>query len=323
MVSMTNNLITPIASSLSSINPNLTNPDRSLSTTDEIKDTFKQMMQMMMLNSSATSMSGLMGGDSSGSEDSLMGSSGSGGMPGMDMMIPMMMISLLEKLLSKDLTTTDTPTKTTQTPSMTTLEDARGLHINQFQADLQAGGDGKNANCGPTSLAMALHALGLKVAGESIGTIAGQAIDLARRSMVTDPARDGVDAAGNRVDSELSTFTNFDDLARGANAAGATSARIDANADSILAALQKGAKVIASGTFTGKYPLPWTGDRGRDNQTAPGGATAHIVSVTGYDSTSGQFIINDPARLAPLTVSSSTLDYFMQGNAGALSLSAA
>jgi len=58
----------------------------------------------------------------------------------------------------------------------------------------------------------------------------------------------------------------------------------------------------------------------RRNGTAPGGATAHIVAITGYDRYSGQFKVQDPARRGPVMVSAETLEAFMQGNAGALAI---
>lgn len=148
----------------------------------------------------------------------------------------------------------------------------------------------------------------------------GRAVDLARKSMVADAARDGIGVNGQRLESEHSTWTNFEDLDRGARAAGAVTRRVTSTATDIKESLMSGGVVIISGTFTGKYPLPWTGDRGVDNQSAPGNATGHIVAVTGYDPTTSTFIVNDPARREPLTVNAHELDYFMQGNAGAISI---
>jgi hypothetical protein len=85
--------------------------------------------------------------------------------------------------------------------------------------------------------------------------------------------------------------------------------------------LDFGAKVIVSGTFEGKSPLPWTGDSGVDNNSAPGFATKHFVLVTAYDSKTGQFTLHDPARNSVLHVSTTDLQNFMNGNEGALALS--
>ena len=198
--------------------------------------------------------------------------------------------------------------------------DAQAAHINQFTASLQNGGSGVNADCGPTSLVMALHELGLRTTGETSTSTAGQAIDLARLSMANNPAKDGVTAQGAYSAAEHDTFTDFTDIKRGAQAAGAKTTTLNPTAADIMHSLQEGGKVIASGTFAGKSPLPWTGDSGFDNQTAPGNAAGHFVEVSAYDPFTKLFTINDPARSAPHQVSAATLDYFMAGNAGAMAL---
>jgi hypothetical protein len=193
-------------------------------------------------------------------------------------------------------------------------------HINQFDAAIADGRDGANSDCGPTSLVMALHQLGLRISGESGGNSAGELINLARKSMTNDASRDGVDASGNYVDWEHNSYTYFPDLEHGAAAAGAKSTRISATADSIAGALKSGRVVVASGTFAGKSPLPWTGDRGSDNSTAPGYATAHVIEISAYDSATRQFTVQDPARRTPIQVSASQLEAFLSGNAGALAI---
>jgi hypothetical protein len=235
-------------------------------------------------------------------------------------------MSMYEQLISQQIQNAITETDIETTNLASLVETVSGNaqttfhHINQFLAELQVGGDGRNANCGPTSLVMALHQLGLRVAGETLDTTDGQAVDLARRSMAASSARDGVDANGNRVEAEHSTYTNFGDLARGAAAAGAKSQIIKASAAGIQSALQNGASVIASGTFAGKYPLPWTGDRGHDNNSAPGQATAHLIQISFYDPSSNTFTIHDPARIQAIQVSAAALEHFMAGNAGAMAL---
>jgi hypothetical protein len=200
------------------------------------------------------------------------------------------------------------------------LSQAQMIHINQFDAEKLVGGDGANANCGPTALTIALHGIGLPVAGETASSSNGEMVDLARRSMIRDAYRDGVDANGSRAEYEHNSYTNFTDLKNGVQAAGARCALIGPNAESIRSALLSNSKVVISGTFAGKSPLPWTGDRGHDNQSAPGGATAHFVTITGYDLQRDLFIVNDPARRTPLVVTGASLESFMRGNAGALSI---
>ena len=75
-----------------------------------------------------------------------------------------------------------------------------------------------------TLLVMALHALCLRVSGESAYMSPGVVVDMACRSMVTDPGNDGVDSRGGRADEEHNTYTNFDELMRGDQAAGARGA---------------------------------------------------------------------------------------------------
>jgi hypothetical protein len=204
------------------------------------------------------------------------------------------------------------------TPNL--LGQGKYVHVNQFDAEMQVGGDGVNSNCGPASLVMALHKLGLGVAGETASTGAGQAVDLARRSMAGSSALDGVSASGARAEAEHNLFTDFDDLARGATAAGARSQPISPDASSIVRSLQQGHAVIVSGTFVGKSPLPWTGDRGADDKSAPGNATQHIVEVSSYNGATGLFTINDPARNHANLVSAADLENFMSGNAGAIAI---
>jgi len=203
---------------------------------------------------------------------------------------------------------------------VSSVDQAARLQINQFDAEKQVGGDGVNSNCGPTSLVMALRGLGLSLPGESSTGKVGELVDLARKVMTNDRSRDGVTSNGKRAENEHNLYTDFDDLKRGARAAGASTRMIAEDAQSILSALRSGARVIVSGTFAGKTNLPWTGDRGPDNNSAPGNATMHIVTVSGYNQESGRFIINDPARRTPVEVTGSELERFMSGNAGAMAI---
>ena len=303
-----------------SASPNI---DRGSSST-EIKQTiqsFADTLRILLLTQLMSSWDSSNGGTLINSTGDSVGSSVSASMGLMSSMI-----SLYEELISQQIQNATSETDQERTNFASAAMSAPGSaqpsfhHINQFLAELQVGGDGANADCGPTSLVMALHQLGLSVAGETSDSNDGEAVDLARLSMVASSARDGVDANGNRVDAEHSTYTNFDDLARGAAAAGAKSQIIKASAAGIQSALQNGASVIASGTFAGKYPLPWTGDRGIDNNSAPGHATAHLIEISSYDPTSNTFTIHDPARIQATQVSAAALEQFMAGNAGAMAL---
>ncbi len=270
------------------------------SSASEFSDILKIMIPMMAMQTFN------MSGDSNNTSGSNLGMGSSVS----SMMAPIMM-NLMEKLLSENV----------NSQLSSGGASISQVHINQFSAEKEAGGDGINADCGPTSLAMALHSLGLKVKGETIGSSNGDIIDLARKSMVTDASRDGIDKHGNRSDVEHNTFTNFNDLTRGAEAAGAKARRITPAASSIKNALLTGSKVVASGTFVGKTPLPWTGDSGTDNNKAPGNATKHIIAITGYNQSQDKFVVDDPARKNTLLVTASQLEAFLDGNAGALAIS--
>ncbi len=190
-------------------------------------------------------------------------------------------------------------------------------HVNQFDAEISVGGDGRNADCGPASLVMALNAVGLSIGSSSLTS--GESMVLARKRMVNDTSRDGVDGAGLYLGSEHNNFTSLSEVRRGAQSAAARTQVLAPTAAGIREALLGGASVVVSGTFAGKV-APWTGDRGTDNGSAPGGATAHIVAVTGYDRYTGQFKVQDPARRSVVMVSAEALESFMRGNAGALAI---
>lgn len=288
------------------------NLDRGNSSTDtqQILESFKDTLRILLLTQLMSAWDSSNGGSSLTNNPE--------GSTSMGLMSSMM--SLYEQIIAQQLQDTTEANGTSLVNSDSGMAETGFHHINQFMAELQVGGDGRNANCGPTSLVMALHQLGLRVAGETFESNDGEAVDLARRSMIGSGTRDGVDANGDRVEAEHSTYTNFNDLARGAAAAGAKSQVIKASAAGIQGALQGGASVIVSGTFTGKVPLPWTGDRGIDNNSAPGHAGAHLIEVSAYDPSSNTFTIHDPARSGVVQVSAAALEQFMAGNAGAMAL---
>ncbi len=222
-----------------------------------------------------------------------------GELGGADALMSMLLLKLVERLDG----------------GTTTATDGQG-YVNQFDAEVSVGGDGRNADCGPASLVMALNAVGLSMGA---GLTSGESMVLARKRMVNDTTRDGVDAAGRFLGSEHNNYTSLSEVRRGAQSASARTQVLAPTTSSVREALLAGASVVVSGTFAGKVP-PWTGDRGTDNTSAPGGATAHIVAVTGYDRYTGQFKVQDPARRSTVMVSAEALETFMRGNAGALAI---
>jgi hypothetical protein len=281
----------------------------SSNSTSQILQEFQTLLMLSTLSSmdSGDSSSDLFGSTSSslGSSSSMMGG----------------MSSLLEQLMAMQVQGGSQSNLSSSLLSTYGSVLGKAPQINQFDGERQVGGDGANSNCGPTSLVMALHQQGLRAAGETTGTSSGKAIELARKSMAANASYDGVDAKGRRSEAEHNVYTDFEDLARGASAAGAKSNMITPTTTSIARALQTGRSVIVSGTFAGKSPLPWTGDRGSDSKSAPGGAAAHIVLVSGYNATTNSFTINDPARNNPIQVSAASLSRFMEGNDGAIAIS--
>lgn len=180
------------------------------------------------------------------------------------------------------------------------------IHMNQFAADP----NGSNANCGPTSLAMALRLVGLDVPGASNNF---DRINIARRLMFSgsserDLARDGVDGNGNRVDSEHSTYSNVDDIIRGARASGADASRISPVNGSIAAAiaqdLRAGNSVVAAGN----------GSFNQDGSVR--NSYGHFVTVSGITE-DGNFIVNDPTNSGPVTVTPQQLESWMAGQGNA------
>ncbi|HYH96366.1 C39 family peptidase [Hyalangium sp.] len=251
------------------------------------------------------------------------------------------------------------------------LEQAKDVYINQFAAEQQVSytdpatgqavtGDGSNANCGPTSVAMALEAQGLSlppIPGVTSNGTAGDQVQAARFHMYNgaDGARDGVvlqDAndpskgyqyspmkgAGN----ENSTYTGFSGVERAVTAAGGKAEYIPASSSGVAQAIAEGKSVVLSGDFTEQVPVPAqpgqpANAQGQlldangnvvtqaatktDTWARGGGATQHLVAVTGMTA-EGNFIVCDPAHpdSRPVEVTPAQLDAFMRGNAGAMSV---
>ena len=297
---MTTESISPLLSAMGrQYEPGAASAGASAGTSAE----FQKVLSLLLMSQLANPL----GSDSSSSSSSSMGS---------DPLSALMMLLMNQMGCS---TASADPFTRSNAPQIS-LAQAQGLQINQFDADKEMGGDGVNSNCGPTSLLMALRGLDVSLEGVTAGVSNGAAVDKTCEMMVSDSARDGVDGKGRRAEHEQNFFTDFDDLMRGAQAAGASARMLAEKASSIQSALLSGAKVVVSGTFTGKSSLPWTGDRGRDNNSAPGGATMHIVTVSGYNAAAGTFIVNDPARKSAIEVSAETLEHFMEGNAGAMAV---
>jgi hypothetical protein len=251
------------------------------------------------------------------------------------------------------------------------LEQANEVYINQFAAEQQVSytdpatgetvtGDGSNANCGPTSVAMALEAQGLSLPAipgiEGNGT-AGDQVQRARFHMYSgaDNGRDGVVlkdandpsqgyqyAPMKGTGNENSTYTGFSGVQRAVEAAGGKAEYIPATSAGVEQAISEGKAVVISGDFTEQRPVmaqegqpanaqgQLLGPDGNvvmetatksDTWARGGGATQHLVAVTGMTA-EGNFIVCDPAHpdSRPIEVTPAELDAFMRGNAGAMSV---
>jgi hypothetical protein len=145
-----------------------------------------------------------------------------------------------------------------------------------------------NTNCGPTSLAMALLALGLHPPGLPQGATAEAWIDMARYAM-----------RGDMNDFEL---TSDDDVLRGAIQSGARAWKID-SVDTLDGALASGALVALAGN-------PAAYAHRFDASSLKGFDGGHFILVAGKSG--DRYVINDPlSRVGSLVVTREELARYM------------
>jgi uncharacterized protein YvpB len=216
--------------------------------------------------------------------------------------------------------TTDTTTQPNDNPTTPTTPtaptnpgtpDAQGqhvdlsstsIHMNQFEGDP----NGRNGDCGPTAMSMALKAVGLTPEGASTNDSTVDTVQAMRHSMYPDDeSRDGVthhpDGSITRNDDEHGTWTGNAALRTGAEAAGANVHVIDADTADIATAVQQGQPVVVNGN---------PGADGGDWSTYNDG---HFITVSGYNPTDKTFTINDPLEYAPRQISEDQLSEYMNG----------
>lgn len=145
-----------------------------------------------------------------------------------------------------------------------------------------------NTNCGPTSLAMALSALGLTPPGLTPGATVENWIDASRMAM-----------RGDTNDYEL---TSDDDVLRGALQSGARAWKVQ-DLTSLDRALDAGALVVLAGNpaaYAGRF----------DSNTLRGFDGGHFILVAGRSG--DRYVINDPlSRVGALTVTADELSRYM------------
>lgn len=186
--------------------------------------------------------------------------------------------------------------------------DPEAIHMTQVADPVyNPGGDPSNADCGPTSLAMGLAALGLDPPGDD-GSSVQNRIDRTREAMYggVDGSRDGVNADGSRNDGEHSGWTDFAGIRRGAERSGADTYDVH-NSNEVAQAVSQGHPVVLAGNpnMPGSY-----GER-----AGIGYDGGHFITVSGYDPETDTFTINDPlSHDGPIQVSRSELDAYMSAD---------
>ncbi len=180
---------------------------------------------------------------------------------------------------------------------------SNAIHMNQFEGDP----NGRNADCGPTSLAMALKGVNLTPGGAEANASTVDTIQASRQAMYTNSdgkpivtdqfdstIKDGVDSNGNRVDSEHSTFTTLEAIKRGAENSGATAEKIT-GLNSVNSQLNEGHPVV----LLGKGTIP-----------ASDYKDGHFVTVSGYDEKTGMYMVNDPTGKGPVQCTKEDLEKY-------------
>ncbi|WP_147447125.1 C39 family peptidase [Corallococcus sp. CA054B] len=233
-----------------------------------------------------------------------------------------------------EMTEADTKTYRASRNQSDAADAYQGIYVNQFDAETQVGGDGRNANCGPTATLMAFLKQGLEIPsipGITHNGTAGADVQAVRYwgNRLTDTNSDGVTTnpqGGTEysLTTENSQYTGFQDVKNAVTAARGSWAKVDANSESIKEAIESGMSVVISGNFV---EAPAQGSENTDpvvksdTWAQGGGAQEHLVAVVGM-TPEGNFIVCDPAAAVrtPLEVTPAELDAFMRGNAGAIGI---
>jgi hypothetical protein len=173
----------------------------------------------------------------------------------------------------------------------------RAVHVTQVQSKYNTRPAAGNKDCGPASVVMALGLLDVKIPGVHARMTPQQRINHVRR------------LAGNEINTDA---TSNHDLARALEAAGAQTSELT-DAAAIRSAVLAGKPVILNGNprhpgaygfrFSASQMLPFDG--------------AHWIVVSGYDTATKQFIINDPlSRIGAVKVSARQLEAYRGGSLG-------
>lgn len=180
-------------------------------------------------------------------------------------------------------------------PNATATRTPSSVHISQFRNRYNPNGPAMAPNCGPASVAMALRLIGLDVPG-----FQGQ-----KDQRVLDTAR--IIGTGK---NDTSVGTTDSELEKVVNAAGGRWTE-STNLDQMLGWAKSGVPVILAGN-----PSQAWNKRFPANQVYPynGG---HWVTVSGYNSQTGNYVVNDPlSAVGPIEVSQAELQQYFSKDGG-------
>lgn len=171
------------------------------------------------------------------------------------------------------------------------------VHVTQVPSKYNAAPAANNRDCGPASVVMTLKLLGKSIPGVGTSATPQKLINRVRQ------------LAGN-VSNTVST-SNLQ-LEKALIAAGATVSEL-ADARSIRASIEAGNPIILNGNprARGAY-----GSHYSASQMTPYDG-AHWIVVSGMDTRTGKYIVNDPlSKIGPIKVSPSQLEAYRGGSMG-------
>lgn len=175
--------------------------------------------------------------------------------------------------------------------------DPRNVHVTQIPSRFNRTPTAGNKDCGPASVVMALKLVGLKLPGVTGSASAQGQINRARQLAGAGPS--------------TQSTTNHE-LARVLERSGAVSHEVTSK-DEVHNAVLAGQPVILNGNArnAGAY-----GPSFKPSQLVPFDG-AHWIVVSGFDTKSGTYLINDPlSKVGVLKVTPAQLEAYMGGSLG-------
>ena len=177
------------------------------------------------------------------------------------------------------------------------VKSPRAVHVTQVPSKFNTAPAANNKDCGPTSVVMTLKLLGIAIPGVAAGAAPQKLINRVRTLAGSD---------------DSTTSTTNQQLEVALAAAGAKTTEVMDFAG-VKASVLAGKPVILNGNprNSGAYGPRFSADR----MTPYNGA--HWIVVSGFDTKTGQFIINDPlSKAGAVKVSPEELDAYRGGSLG-------